>query len=135
MTKKTESRAAGKGNGNDTPAPLGFDALANLNTEAFNSIDDATQGLFEGFEAYRQEALRFVGHRLQQDLAMPRNLIDCRTPQEAFSVYLDFMQTAQKDYFDQFGRLARIGSSIARSTAEDIEVDTATETAPAAEQA
>lgn len=115
--------------------PPAFDNLVELNKDAFKTVDEMTQCAAESFETYGQETLDFVLRRIGQDLAVPQKLVGCWTPQEALGVYLDFIQTAQKDYLEEADRVARIGREIAKATLQMMKIEIAPQVVEAAEEA
>lgn len=121
MTSKTAKTVK-----TDTPAETAaFDNLVALNKDAFKSADDMTQGMAETVEALGEETFGFIRRRLDHNLAMPQKLLGCWTPQEAMGVYLEFLETARKDYFGEAERMAKIGRGIAQSTMQMMKLDVA----------
>lgn len=117
----TDSTTKGtKKAGNGASAMPDFDAFTSFNRQAFERFDEIAQTMFEGLDTYREEAARFVGHRMRQGFAMPRNLACCRSPQEAFGVYLEYLQTAQKEYLEEAGKLADLASKSAKTVSEEV---------------
>lgn len=59
----------------------------------------------------QREMLDFVSARVQADLELPASLAGCRTPIEFAEVQRDWFTAAAKDYLNETGRLAEIGST------------------------
>ena len=52
---------------------------------------------------------------------MPKQLAECRTVQDMYSVYADFFQTAMTDYQSEFEQMSKLGKSIAGETAQAVQ--------------
>ena len=128
MTNKATRTATRTEQAEATDLP-GFDNLVELNKDAFKTVDEMTQSVAETFEAFGEETFDFVRRRIGHDLAMPQKLIGCWTPKEAMAIYLDFFQTAQKDYMEEAERFARLGRGIAQATLQTMRIEIAPEAA------
>lgn len=60
-----------------------------------------------------REWLGFVGRRLEADAALPQRFTACKAPEDAWRIYMNFLQTAADDYRKEAMELARLSSSIA----------------------
>jgi hypothetical protein len=74
--------------------------------------------LCESAAQFNSEWADFVRRRLQEDLAVPQRLSECKTPQEAQQVCIDFWKKAFVQYQDEFSRLAKLSETFARQTAQ-----------------
>ena len=64
----------------------------------------------------QQEWFGFIERRLQHDASLPHRFSACKAPDEAWRVYLEFLQTAADDYRKEYTELAKLGSSLANET-------------------
>jgi hypothetical protein len=62
-----------------------------------------------------------VNRRLKEDFAMPKQLAECRTVQEMYSVYADFFQTAVTDYQSGLEQMSKLGKAMAEETAQAVQ--------------
>ena len=60
-----------------------------------------------------REWLVFVERRLDEDAALPQRFTACKAPEDAWRIYMNFLQTAADDYRKEAMELARLSSSIA----------------------
>jgi hypothetical protein len=96
--------------------PFGFEALMELNRPALNVMAQMNGKVYDGIAAMNKNWVAFVNRRLKEDLAMPQQLAGCKTVQEVYSVYTDFLQTAYADYQSEFEQMSKLGKSLADDT-------------------
>lgn len=113
MTRKAANE---EGTGREATAPVDVDSFVAFNRDAIESVGELNKRLTENFAVCREEAVSFFGRRLKHDFDMPQQLMACKTPQEVYDVYMDFFQTARKDYLEEVGRLAELSTNIASSS-------------------
>jgi len=66
----------------------------------------------EGFGAIASEWQDFVGHRLQEDIALMQRLTQCYTPNQVWSAYANFWQKAAEDYGKEFGTMTKLMTGV-----------------------
>lgn len=129
-------RADAKTDGNAFPemmAPFDIDTFSKINANALKSFLEANTKLVQAGSAMNAEVVDFVGRRLERDAAIGECLIDCRSFDEAYEVYTDFIKTSVADYLSEFQRLLAIGEDALSGTAatlrhEPAEMPAATKT-------
>ena len=77
--------------------------------------------VYENLATLNKNWIAFVNRRLKEDLAMPKQLAECRTMQDMYSVYADFFQTAVTDYQSEFEQMSKLGKSIAEETTQAVQ--------------
>lgn len=88
------------------------------------------QSLLDGFGALQSEATRFVTMRIEQDLAVQRELAGCHSPAEAMEVYSAFGRKAMQDYLDEAGKVSDIAAGMTKACSTFGETLTATVAVP-----
>lgn len=66
----------------------------------------------EGFGTLASEWQRFVGDRLQEDIALMQRLTRCRTPDQVWSAYSDFWQKAAEDYGKELTTMTKLMTGV-----------------------
>ena len=87
-----------------------------LNRPALNAMAQMNGKFYDGIAAMNKQWVAFVNRRLKEDLAVPQQLAGCKTVQEVYSVYTDFLQTACADYQSEFEQITKLGKSLADDT-------------------
>jgi hypothetical protein len=96
--------------------PFGLEALMELNRPALAAMAQMNGKVYENIAAMNKNWVSFVNRRLKEDLAMPKQLVACKTVQEMYGVYADFFQTAVADYQSEFEQMSKLGKSLADET-------------------
>ncbi|MAL78824.1 MAG: hypothetical protein CMN55_06865 [Sneathiella sp.] len=63
-------------------------------------------------QVWGEEVLNFGTDRLKEDMAIPAQLAECKTPQEVMNVYTNFFQTAFRQYTEEASRLGDLYQKI-----------------------
>jgi phasin protein len=101
--------------------PFGLEALMEMNRPALAAVAEVNGKVYENIATMNKSWVAFVNRRLKEDLGMPKQLIACRTVQEMYGVYADFVQTAVADYQSEFEHLSKLGKSLAEETAQAVQ--------------
>ena len=101
----------------DGPAASPFNSLLNLH-QLFGTTAKAQASGWQQMVWMNQKCLEFLNQRLEQDRELVTDLADMKDPAEAWSVWVEFYQTAQRDYAEETRRLAeRYADSAQAATA------------------
>jgi hypothetical protein len=96
--------------------PFGFEALMEFNKPALAAMAQVNDKVYDGIAALNRNWINFVNRRLKEDLSMPQQLAACKSVQEMYGVYSDFLQTAYTDYQSGFEQMTKLGKSLADDT-------------------
>lgn len=69
--------------------------------------------LFNNCMKYNIEVLNFLKHRFEQDMKLVENVSGTDDTSKAFQAYMNFWQSAVREYTDEAGKLAAINSEVA----------------------
>jgi hypothetical protein len=69
---------------------------------------DAYLALMRQAGEFQIEMLRFVGERLQKDMAYSGKLLECKDPSEVLKAHLDFCNCFMDDYLKEGRRLGDV---------------------------
>jgi len=101
--------------------PFSFEAFMDMNRPALTAMANMNGKVYDGISALNKSWVAFVNRRLKEDLAMPRQLAECKTVQDMYGVYREFFQTAFTDYQAEFEQMAKLGKSLAEDAAEAVQ--------------
>jgi hypothetical protein len=101
--------------------PFGFEAFMDLNRPALTAVAQMNGKVYDGLAAMNKNWVAFVNQRLKEDLAMPQQLAACKSVQDMYGVYTEFVQTALSDYQAEFEQMSKLGKAIAESTAKAVQ--------------
>lgn len=121
MSKQSQTGETFDSGALDLIMPLNFSAVREMNQSTIDSVGEMNQVLYEGLSRYNEEFLTFVNGRLKEDFAAPQHLMTCTTPQEVYDLYMQFFQTAVKQYLTEAERLTSLGSNVAGATLQAME--------------
>jgi Phasin protein len=101
--------------------PIGFEALMELNRPALAAMAQMNGKVYDGIATLNKNWVAFVNRRLKEDLGVPKQLANCKTVQEMYSVYAEFFQNACADYQSEFEQMTKISKSLADDTMQAIQ--------------
>ena len=115
MPEKTDTDA-----GNWT-MPLGVEAMIQMQRPTLSAMAEVNTRLYESIAAANREWTSFVNRRLKEDLAVPQQLAECRTPQDLFRVYAQFFQNACSQYQSGLEQMTRFSQSITENAMQALQ--------------
>jgi Phasin protein len=92
--------------------PFGLEAIMEVQRPAFKAMAEVNTRLYESVAAANREWASFLNRRLKEDLAVPQQLAECRTPQDLYRVYAQFFQNACSQYQSGLEQMTKLGQSI-----------------------
>ena len=101
--------------------PFGLEALVNLNRPALAAMAQVNGKVYENLAAMNKNWAEFLNRRLKKELGMPKQLAECRSLPEVYSVYADFFQTAVADYQTELEEMSKLGKSMADDTLQALQ--------------
>ena len=107
MAEKTGSQAS------DAMAPFGFDAMMQMQRPVLAAMAEMNGRLYESITAVNNEWATFVNQCLKEDLAVPQQLAQCRTPLELYQVYAQFFQNTWAQYQSGLEQMTKLSKAIA----------------------
>ena len=95
-----------------------IDTVTATQQEAIDTIESASQAMFEMFSMARVEISDFVAERIRQDLDAQQAFLRCRSLDEVRDVQVQFVRTALDQYGGEAAKLMRLGGEVATRTLE-----------------
>ena len=97
----------------DATAPFGFDAMMQMQRPALAAMAEMNGRLYEYIAAVNKEWATFFNRCLKEDLAVPQQLAQCRTSQDLFQVYAQFIQSTVAQYQSGLEQMSKLSRAIA----------------------
>jgi hypothetical protein len=111
------SRSVVDTNGMENPAIAALEAWVSVNRPMMAALTELNGRFIEQVSKANNEWLGFINRRLNEDIAASQRLMECRTLQDVFAAYSEFMQRAQQQYQAEFQHFARLNQKLANETA------------------
>jgi hypothetical protein len=93
-----------------------IDTVTASQQEAIDTMESASQAMFDMFAQTRSEISDFVAERIRQDLDTQQAFLRCRNLDDVRDVQVQFFRTALDQYGGEAAKLMRIsGEAAARS--------------------
>lgn len=89
-----------------------LDAVGKGHEHAVQAWMQMNRAVLEGVGKLQQETSRFVIRRLEEDLDRHRQLLTCRSPEDALQIVSDAARQTVQDYTDEVGRLSEIAAEV-----------------------
>jgi ribosomal protein L22 len=99
------------------PGLASLDTWMSINRPMLEAMTEINGRLIEQVSRANNEWLGFVNRRMKEDMAASKRFMECRTVQDVFSAYSDFVQRAQQQYQAEFQYFARLNQKLADETA------------------
>lgn len=100
-----------------TPGLAPLEAWLSLNRPVFAAMTELNGRFLEQMSKANNEWLGFVNRRLNEDMAASQRFMECKTVQDLFTAYSEFIQRAQQQYQAEFQYFARLNQKLADETA------------------
>jgi hypothetical protein len=97
-----------------------FEAWMNINRPMLAAMTELNGRFIEQVSRANNEWLGFVNRRLNEDMAASQRFMECKTVQDVFTAYSEFLQRAQQQYQAEFQYFARLNQKLADETASVI---------------
>jgi hypothetical protein len=96
--------------------PFNFESFMELNRPALNAMAQMNGKVYDGLATMNKSWVAFINRRLKEDMAMPQQLAACKTVQDMYGVYAEFIQNACSDYQSEFEQMTKLGKTLADDT-------------------
>jgi hypothetical protein len=91
-----------------------------INRPMLEAMTELNGRFIEQVSRANTEWIGFVNRRLNEDMAASQRFMECKTVQDVFAAYSDFVQRAQAQYQAEFQYFARLNRKLADETASVI---------------
>jgi hypothetical protein len=98
--------------------PFGLEALMELNRPALAAMAQVNGKVYENLAAMNKSWAEFLNRRLKEDLSVPSQLATCKSVQDVYGLYSEYLQTAMSDYRTELEAIGKLGKTLADDTIE-----------------
>lgn len=95
-----------------TKTKTGATPLSELATAGMEPLTSVGRAFIEGWVEASVEIAAFLGRRIQSDIDLQRQILQCRDPAELVRIQTAFVEKAVEEYRAETGRLTRIGHAM-----------------------
>lgn len=96
--------------------PFGIEALMELNRPAWTAMAQVNGKVYANLAAMNKSWAEFLNRRLKKELGVPEQLAACKSLQEMYSVYAEYLQSAVTDYQTELKEMSKLGKTLADDT-------------------
>ena len=94
------------------------------NGEAMEAVGKANGALASGMTAIGQEVMTFANRRFGENVARTESLMQCKDPEQVFSLSVDFAQKAASQYLEEANRILELSNQVTRACWAPLEEQT-----------
>jgi hypothetical protein len=98
--------------------PFGLDALMEMNRPALTAMAQVNGKVYENLAAMNKSWAAFLNRRLKEDLGVASQLATCKSMQDIYGLYTEYLQTAMSDYRAEVEEMSKLGKTLADDTIE-----------------
>jgi hypothetical protein len=96
--------------------PFALDALMEFNRPALTAMAQVNGKVYENLAAMNKSWTDFLNRRLKEDLGVASQLAACKSVQDFYGFYTDYLQTAMNDYRAEMEEISKLGNTLAGDT-------------------
>jgi hypothetical protein len=98
--------------------PFGLEALMKMNRPALTAMAQVNGKVYENLSAMNKSWAEFLNRRLKEDLGVASQLATCKSMQDVYGLYSEYLQTAMSDYRAGLEEIGKLGKTLADDTIE-----------------
>ena len=98
--------------------PFGLEALMEMNRPALTAMAQVNGKVYENLAAMNKSWAQFLNRRLKEDLGVASQLATCKSMQDVYGLYAEYLQTAMSDYRAEIEEMSKLGKTLADNTME-----------------
>jgi len=99
----------------------GLETMMGMQRPTFTAMAEVNTKLYESLAAANREWASFLNRRLKEDLAVPQQLAECRSPQDFYRVYAQFLQNACSHYQAGLEQMTKLSQSITENALQTLQ--------------
>ena len=101
--------------------PFGLETMMDMQRPTFTAMAEVNTKLYESLAAVNREWASFLNRRLKEDLAVPQQLAECRSLQDFYRVYVQFLQNACSHYQAGLEQMTKLSQSITENALQSLQ--------------
>jgi hypothetical protein len=99
----------------------GLETMMDMQRPTFTAMAEVNTKLYESLAAVNREWASFLNRRLKEDLAVPQQLAECRSLQDFYRVYVQFLQNACSHYQAGLEQMTKLSQSITENALQSLQ--------------
>ena len=103
--------------------PFGLETMMDMQRPTFTAMAEVNTKLYESLAAANREWASFLNQRLKEGLAVSQQLAECRSPQDFYRVYAQFLQNACSHYQAGLEQMTKLSQSITENALQPLQSD------------
>jgi hypothetical protein len=103
--------------------PFGLETMMDMQRPTFTAMAEVNTKLYESLAAANREWASFLNRRLKESLAVSQQLAECRSPQDFYRVYAQFLQNACSHYQAGLEQMTKLSQSITENAPQPLQSD------------
>jgi len=101
----------------------GLETMRDMQRPTFTAMAEVNTKLYESLAAANREWASFLNQRLKEGLAVSQQLAECRSPQDFYRVYAQFLQNACSHYQAGLEQMTKLSQSITENALQPLQSD------------
>ena len=101
--------------------PFGLETMMEIQRPTFTAMAEVNTKLYESLAAANREWASFLNQRLKEGLAVSQQLAECRSPQDFYRVYAQFLQNACSHYQAGLEQMTKLSQSITENALQSLQ--------------
>jgi len=101
--------------------PFGLETMMDMQRPTFTAMAEVNTKLYESLAAANREWASFLNQRLKEGLAVSQQLAECRSPQDFYRVYAQFLQNACSHYQAGLEQMTKLSQSITENALQSLQ--------------
>jgi hypothetical protein len=98
--------------------PFGLEAIMEMNRPALTAMAQVNGKVYENLAAMNKSWAGFLNRRLKEDLGIASQLATCKSVQDVYGLYAEYLQTAMSDYRAEIEEMSKLGKTLADDAVE-----------------
>ena len=103
--------------------PFGLETMLEMQRPTLTAMAEGNTKLYESLAAANREWASFLNQRLKEGLAVSQQLAECRSPQDFYRVYAQFLQNACSHYQAGLEQMTKLSQSITENALQPLQSD------------
>ena len=101
--------------------PFGLETMMEIQRPTFAAMAEVNTRLYDSLAAANREWASFLNQRLKEGLAVSQQLAECRSPQDFYRVYAQFLQNTCSHCQAGLEQMTRLSQSITENALQTLQ--------------
>jgi hypothetical protein len=101
--------------------PFGLETMMEIQRPTFAAMAEVNTRLYDSLAAANREWASFLNRLLKEDFSVPQQLAECRSPQDFYRVYAQFLQNTCSHCQAGLEQMTRLSQSITENALQTLQ--------------